>query len=202
MTQQVLGDLEGLKEQIRSQGKQKCDQILREAQAKAQEILAEAQQRAAKEKELILAEAQQRAQRQQKQLEISAELAERKEILAVKRELLEQAFAQALSAFSKLPQEEYQELIKAFLEETKDPACQQLVISADEERITPEFLAGLSKELDWPLELVREENPRLTKGGFLLRGEKVEIDCTIPTLLQLDRAQLESEVAQILFGDL
>ena len=148
-----------------------------------------------------MAEAQQRAQRQQKQLEISAELAERKEILAVKRELLEQAFAQALSAFSKLPQEEYQELIKAFLEETKDPACQQLVISADEERITPEFLAGLSKRAGLALGATPGGEPKAHKGGFSC-GVRKEIDCTIPTLLQLDRAQLESEVAQILFGDL
>ena len=198
MTQQVLGDLEGLKEQIRSQGKQKCDQILREAQAKAQEILAEAQQRAAKEKELILAEAQQRAQRQQKQLEISAELAERKEILAVKRELLEQAFAQALSAFSKLPQEEYQELIKAFLEETKDPACQQLVISADEERITRSFSQGFQRA---GLALGAGGRSKAHKGGFLLRVRKGDRLHHSHSPAAGSRAA-ESEVAQILFGDL
>ncbi len=202
MTQQVTGDLTGLKQVIFKEAQKKCEDLLAQAKVKAQEITQAAQKRAEQAAAGILAQAASEAQEQKRQLEIQAKLEQNKQTLAAKRELLAQAFSLALSSFAQLSQAEYQEFIFELLVASRDEACGTLVISPAETRINGEFLSRVARELNWRLEIVQEDVPGLEGGGFLLRGEKLEIDCRLSTILELNRPQLEAEVARILFGQL
>ena len=202
MAEQVTGDLGGLKEKIISQAKERCRESLSQAKAQAEEIIQKAKSQGEKATTQILQQAKTQAQERQRQLLINASLKRRKETLQAQRTLLEQAFDEAISSFAELSEEEYQEFIKALLVTSQDQACHQIAISSGEERINPQFIAEVAGELGWQLELVREDDPRLEAGGFLLRGNKLEIDVTIPTILGLIRPGLEGDVAQILFGEL
>ena len=202
MAEQVTGDLGGLKEKILSQAKERCRESLAQAKAQAEEIIQKAKSQGEKGTTQILQQAKTQAQERQRQLLINASLKRRKETLQAQRTLLEQAFDEAISFFAELPEGEYQEFIKTLLVTSQDQACHQIVISTGEMRLTPQFVDEVAGELGWQLELVREDDPRLEGGGFLLRGDKLEIDATIPTILGLIRPGLEGDVAQILFGEL
>jgi vacuolar-type H+-ATPase subunit E/Vma4 len=202
MTKQVTGDLGGLKERILSQATERSAGILEQAKAEAERIIQEAKIEGEQEAAQILEQAKIRTQERQRQMLIAAKLKRQKQVLRGKRALLQQAFADAVASFAKLPQAEYQEFIQKLLVETQDHACNRLVISPKEQRVSPEFIAQVTGELNWKLTLEREDDPRLEQGGFLLRGEKLEIDSTIPTIVELIRPKLEGDVAQILFGEL
>lgn len=202
MTEQVTGDLQGLKERILSQAQKRCDEILAQGSQQAEKIILEAKAQGEKRAFQIIEQAKAQAQERQRQMLIAATLERQKKLLGAKRALLQQAFDEAVASFAKLPQAEYEQFIRDLLAESRDEACSRLVISQGEERLTAEFMAQVAKDLNWKLELERKEDPRLAMGGFLLQGEKLEIDCTIPTIVELIRSELEGDVAQILFGEL
>lgn len=199
---QIKGDIRGLKDQIIAQAKARCQEIITQSKEEATQVLRESRARGKAELEQIIADTKEKAAEKQRQMLIAAELERRKEVLTEKREAMDQAFAEAVAAFAKLPAAEYQVFFRELLLSSHEPRCRELVIAPEESRITPEFVAQVAKELDWELELVREEQEKLAMGGFLLRGERLEIDSSLPTILGLLRPELEGEVAQILFGEL
>jgi V/A-type H+-transporting ATPase subunit E len=197
--------LEGILEKIGKIAEEKVGAIEEESRLKRQEIVSRAESQAREIRERILKEASQKAQQERRQASVSAELEYRKEILKERRKLMEDCFQAALEELLHLPTEKYRALVGKMLLKTVVSGEESIVISPeDQKRIDPKFVDAVNDELrragkKGQLQL-EGTSPRL-RGGFVLRTEDTEMDCSFGSLLDQLKDELQAEVAGILFGD-
>lgn len=189
--------------------------IEEEAKQDAAAIRAAAQEKARKEKEQILAKTQEQVREIQAKsqvdakeaagrLQLIAELQSRKESLASKRKVLQEAFDRAAGQLEALPQEQWEKLIGRIVLESDLTGREKLVVPAkDRSRYEQGFLAQLNKELqaqgrEGSLTL-SDENAEFT-DGVLIEGETCDYDGSFATLLEDVRTGEEYRVAELLFG--
>lgn len=189
--------------------------IEEEAKQDAAAIRAAAQEKARKEKEQILAKAQEQVREIQAKsqvdakeaagrLQLIAELQSRKENLASKRKVLQEAFDRAGAQLEALPQEQWEKLIGRIVLESDLTGREKLVVPAkDRPRYEKGFLARLNEELK-----AQGRNGSLTLSdkeaeftdGVLIEGETCDYDGSFATLLEDVRTGEEYRVAELLFG--
>lgn len=189
--------------------------IEEEAKQDAAAIGAAAQEKARKEKEQILAKAQEQVREIQAKsqvdakeaagrLQLIAELQSRKENLASKRKVLQEAFDRAAEQLEALPQEQWEKLIGRIVLGSDLIGHEKLVVPAkDRPRYEQGLLAQLNKELkdqgrEGPLTL--SDRTAGFTDGVLIEGETCDYDGSFATLLEDVRTGEEYRVAELLFG--
>ncbi len=197
--------LEGILEKINRNAREETGAIEEEGRLKRQEIVARAESQAKEIGERILNEASRKVELDRRQSTVSAELEHRKEILTEKQKLLEDCFQAALEELVSLPAAEYQSLIRRMLLNLATTGDERVLVSPqDEKKIDQSFIEQVNEELK---KTGRHGRLRLdgtspdVRGGFILRTEDVEVDCSFGTLLRQLREESQSQVAAILFGD-
>lgn len=179
---------------IRAEGRRKREAILSKAEASAQEIAGR-----------ILKEATEKAELETRRTSVSAQLQHRRETLTEKQNLIEDCFQGALEQLLNLPDEQYRPLLRNMLLRVGPAGEVRVVISAgDRGRIDQAFLDSVNQELkasgrEGHLEV--DETSADIAGGFLLRSEGVEVDCSFGALLRQLRDDVQTDVAAILFGE-
>lgn len=131
-----------------------------------------------------------------------AELEERKKDLAAKREVIDQAFENALERMRNMETLEAQSFLKKLLLEAADGTEQILVDERDAALYTDSFLqkvnaALLEKGLSGQLALSPKRRP--LGGGFVLLRQGMEINCTYSAVMSQAKPDLEASVAELLF---
>lgn len=189
--------------------------IEEEAKQDAAAIGAAAQEKARKEKEQILAKAQEEvrgiqaksqvdAKEAAGRLQLIAELQSRKENLASKRKVLQEAFDRAAEQLEALPQEQWEKLIGRIVLGSDLIGHEKLVVPAkDRPRYEQGLLAQLNKELkDQGREgsLTLSDRTAGFTDGVLIEGETCDYDGSFATLLEDVRTGEEYRVAELLFG--
>jgi V/A-type H+-transporting ATPase subunit E len=150
-------------------------------------------------------EAQKRAAARQDILERSrtnAELAARKNELAARRALIDEAFGQAYARLCALQGEPRADICRGMLLREADGGEVVHASKNDFERIgrlMPDINAAMTKAGKKPLRLAPGAVD--ITGGFLLSGDGYEKDCSFAMLLGELRAREETSVASILFGE-
>jgi V/A-type H+-transporting ATPase subunit E len=197
--------LEGILEKIERNAQAKAEAVREEGRVKRSEILSKAKARAREIAEKILKEAAEKAELERSRASVSAELEYRKEILKEKQALIEECFEAALEELVNLPTDEYQGVLRNMLLRLVTGGEQGILISPkDEQRIDRSFIDGVSKELKKAgkqAHLKLEGTLPSIRGGFVLRSEEVEVDCSFGTLLAQLREESQGEVAGTLFGE-
>lgn len=87
-------------------------------------------------------------------------------------------------------------LVKDYVPELPEAVLQSKVGSFFEKMVSGTTAAITGTGL-----LTLAEEPRNIRGGFILINEKIEVNCAFETLVRLNRAKLELEVANLLFPD-
>lgn len=189
--------------------------IEEEAKQDAAAIGAAAQEKARKEKEQILAKAQEQVREIQAKsqvdakeaagrLQLIAELQSRKENLASKRKVLQEAFDRAAEQLEALPQEQWEKLIGRIVLESDLTGREKLVVPAkDRHRYEKGFLDRLNKELKAQGRkgsLTLSDKEAEFTDGVLIEGETCDYDGSFATLLEDVRTGEEYRVAELLFG--
>ena len=189
--------------------------IEEEAKQDAAAIGAAAQEKARKEKEQILAKAQEQVREIQAKSQVDAkeaagrlqligELQSRKENLASKRKVLQEAFDRAAEQLEALPQEQWEKLIGRIVLGSDLIGHEKLVVPAkDRPRYEQGLLAQLNKELkDQGREgsLTLSDRTAGFTDGVLIEGETCDYDGSFATLLEDVRTGEEYRVAELLFG--
>jgi len=198
--------LEGILEKITKNAEEKVRAIKEKGHLKREEIVSKAEARAKEISERIHREAKEKAELERRRASVSAELEYRKEILREKQELMEDCFQSALDELVNLPVEGYRAIIRKMLLNLATGSEERVLISPhDEKRIDQSFIDGINEELmkagkQAHLKLDGPTPPNV-RGGFILRTEEVEVDCSFGTLLSQLREELQAEVAGILFGE-
>jgi len=193
-----------------------CRRILADAQARVEAIAADAAQRsrvileeaaqeAEKRREQILGGAQKEAEEQKRRILGIAQLEARKEMLAAKQELINEAFQQALQALLNLDDFTYLTILRRMLLAAIKTGDEVVILSRrDKARVPAEFWEDLNRELaaagkEKRLSLGGEDSG--ISGGFILQSGGVEINNTFSSLLEKYRDELELEVAALLFKE-
>ena len=189
--------------------------IEEEAKQDAAAIGAAAQVKARKEKEQILAKAQEQVREIQAKsqvdakeaagrLQLIAELQSRKENLASKRKVLQEAFDRAAEQLEALPQEQWEKLIGRIVLESDLTGREKLVVpTKDRHRYEKGFLDRLNKELKAQGRkgsLTLSDKEAEFTDGVLIEGETCDYDGSFATLLEDVRTGEEYRVAELLFG--
>ena len=188
------------------EAEQVVQKILDDAKAKAAEIAAEEQKVLQAEKGQFDAEsksydeqtkllAKQAAEDTELQILASARMDVANELLAQKRQLLDNVFAEAAEQITKLPDAEYLSLMQKLMTQAVRSGNEEVVVSKDEKRIDTAFI----KKVNENLKLSNEKGD--FKAGFVLKEDKIKINVSIDVLLAQARQELEIELAKELFSD-
>lgn len=190
--------------------------IIDDARAQAAVTLADANERAEQYKGRMDKETEQRRADAMKQAQVDcgelrermlrmAELDQKKAQLAVKRELIDQAFGAALQKLQSMDVASKTVYFEKLIEENA-MGDEELVVSAkDAEIFTPGCLARINARLKGagkPGAITLSPDRRETGGGFILKKSGKEVNCTFAAMISQIRPSLEAQVAQTLFGDL
>lgn len=197
---------EKLVDRILKEGRQRADEITSNGQKKADEIIENAKQSAQKRVEAIDQKAREDAQEIKRRVRAVAEMEMRKDILAVKQQLIDQVFDQVMEQLKNLSTEEYQNILLNLFIKTVDTGREQVIIaSGDQERVNQQFIDRVNQTL---IEQGKTGNLTLSgesrdiKGGFILKSGGVEINNSFEAILRMEREELEPKVAEILFSRL
>ncbi len=195
---------ERIKEKIRLDADAVVRQRLDEAKAEADAIMAEAarkRQQAAEETDRLI-ESGKSAQTRRHEAALQSDL--RKQALAVRQQLVEEAFQKAAEAIVGLPDTDYATLLSSMLLKSGWHGDAEIVVSArDRARLGEAWLADMTakrsaKGLAGMLRYAADVLP--SEGGFVVRTGEMEINATLTVLLAGIRPRLEAQVARTLFG--
>ncbi len=136
-----------------------------------------------------------------------AQLDARKEVLAAKQELINDAFNQALDMLFNLDSAAYLEILRRMLLSSIKTGEEVIILSPprDKSRIPDDFWNELNRELAAAGYINKisppgEADPNIS-GGFILRAGGIEINNSFGSLLEMYRDDLEPEVAALLFEE-
>lgn len=191
------------------------ERILEDARAEATRIIEEAQERARslkdkkveqteKNNEKLYKESMDKAQERKRRMLAVAELEMRKEILSVKQQMIDEAMEKVKHAIMVIPRDEYRKIISNMLLESAQGNEEVFFSVADEGRLDQSLidevngiLLGQGKKGE--LKLSPERGA--FDGGFILKSGGMEINNTFGAIIRMSRDHVESELAEILFGE-
>lgn len=190
------------------------EKIQQKAEADVAEILADGQRKAARVREEIKAQTDQDVAAIEKQQaaevaeiknrsELMSHLETRKNTLAAKRSLIDEAFDKAKEALLNLDDAKWSVLIAAIVAESAKSGGGKLRVPAkDREKYENGFLASLNRGLrsnGLSGDLKLDDEPADFDAGVMLVGEDCDINGNFDILLDEVRDRYEKQVAAILF---
>lgn len=205
------------------------EKIRQDAEAQAAATLAQAREKAAASCDLIQSDAEKAAaaiaEKTRSDVEeihrrrlLVAGLEGRKNALAARREVLDEAFSMALDELCALPEDRWAALIVRLAADAAETGTETICVpAADREKYRSDFFSQLQTAMGQKgsvldainAELVRagkqgalklSETPANIRGGFLLVGEKADVNCSFEALVRQERELCEKEAAALLFG--
>jgi V/A-type H+-transporting ATPase subunit E len=200
-----MNGAEKIKERILTDAKNLYDKIVNEAKTQAQSIIAEAEKEAFKRTTIVTEKAREEAILIKQRYKASESMEDRKNILKVRQECINEAFDAALENLSNMPDDKYELFIEGIILNTiKNEDGIIIFNERDKARLGERFISKVNQKLkakghSGVLSMAKETMN--SSGGFILRYGEMGINCTLEVLMNMQRPNLESEVAKILFDD-
>ena len=195
-------DVQGILRKIESDAKAAASQTLMEAQKKADLIRAQADAQAQAQREAMDRRVQAEKAEMESRMLRMAELEDKKAQLAVKREVMDGAFALAVWKLRELPDEQKRAFFRSQLLSAAQGDETVLIGEENSAWFTDAFLREVNAAL---AEAGKPGN--LTRGGgvdgcgFELRRGGEAQKCTFEALVEGSRMALEGDVARVLFQE-
>ncbi len=191
------------------------DTILNDAHGEAAEIVASAQRAAAAAKAQALGTAKKSTSALELYTERESEeiigrrlraaaIDARKNTLAGRRAVLDEAFDAALAKLCALPEKEYAALICRLAAAASESGSEQVLPAAGQsERYKNSLLRQMNaalKAAGKPDKLTLAAGEGQFRGGFMLCGERCDTDCSFESIIDTVRRERESDVFALLFA--
>lgn len=132
-----------------------------------------------------------------KRREIVANLDAHKVDLGVKQRLIGESFDNALRMLTELPREKYLSFVQNLLEKAVSTGEEILMVGKSEKHLDGAWLDGYNAAHQTHLGFSDERLP--ISGGFILRNDKIDINCSWDMLIEDIRPEIESDVVKRLF---
>ena len=131
----------------------------------------------------------------------NAKLNARKEVLSVKQEVLDAAFAAAKKKICEMPEDKYVAWLVALASEASN-GVGEVILSQRDAKIGAEVVAKANEALvakGKKGELTVSTDNRDMDAGFVLRDGNLEVNCSLDALLDMNRQSIAAKVAEDLF---
>ncbi|HHU90540.1 MAG TPA: hypothetical protein GXZ22_05730 [Clostridiaceae bacterium] len=200
-----MNGAEKIKERILEDARSLHDKIMQEANAQAENIIAEAEKEAFQRMTLLTEKAKEEAALIKQRYKAAESMEDRKNMLKVRQECIDETFEVALQKLSDMPVDKYKLFMESIILETVKNEDGVIVFNErDKKRLGEDFISGLNqklkaKGLSAVLSLAKDSLD--TSGGFILRYGEMEVNCTLEIILDMQRPNMETEVAKILFNE-
>jgi V/A-type H+-transporting ATPase subunit E len=192
---------------------QVTEKIIADANAEAGNIKKQAEERRAEEQENFdrqLAEYKKQTDSQAKKaaedeklhLLAAARMDLAKEMLAEKRNILDEVFGQSKQELQHLPDDQYRSLCEKLMLAAVETGDEEVVIDKNEKRIDHEFIKNVNRKLGPGY----KGNLRLSNGkadlggGFILKRGKIKTNISLEVIVNQARKELEIDLAKELFA--
>ncbi|MFC1677476.1 V-type ATP synthase subunit E [Planctomycetota bacterium] len=126
-----------------------------------------------------------------------------KDLLAEKRQILNEIFATAQVHLENLPDDDYRRIMTELMVQAVEVGDEEVVVDTNETRIDADFVKQVNKKLasDGKGTLKLASEKQNIRGGFILSRGKVKNNVSLAVLLSQARGQLEMDLAKELFAD-
>ncbi len=189
-------------QKIEDDAKQTAVQIVEDAQAKTEQMNNESRKKLQSMRDEMASQADKESKALSERMERMAELDMRKELLAKKRDVMQSAFVEAKELLCAMDASEMRNFLLGQIVKSA-MGDEQLIVGADhsdwyQESFVSDVnqtLAGQGKQAS----LVVSADRREGVTGAILGRKGTEVYCTVEAMLETIRAEMETEVARILF---
>jgi|Deesub1362A_J573_1020465.scaffolds.fasta_scaffold00598_10 V/A-type H+-transporting ATPase subunit E len=194
--------IQRIKERILEGARQEADKKIKDAEKKAQEILEKARKDAENRKKKLLEKAARDAEDIKAKMISMAELDMKKNLLAVKQDMVDRAFQQALEKLKNMETVKYEEILTAMILQAVETGEEEIILSKrDLGRLSKDFITKLNNLRERRLNLKLSRESRDIEGGFILKSRRVETNSSFESIMRMERDNIESRIAGILFED-
>lgn len=200
-----MNGAEKIKERIIADAGDRAGKILEDARLEAQGIIKDAEKQAFQRLAIMTEKAKEEAVLYKERFFAAGGMEDKKSILKTRQDTIDEAFSTALSRVADLPDDKYRLFIEdILLKVIKDDEGTLVLNKKDKQRLGRQFVDkvnGKLKSLGKKATLELAEDDLNSCGGFVVRYGEMEINCTLEVILNMERPNLESEVATILFSE-
>ena len=194
-----MDGIEKITGRIAADGQKEADAILAEARRQAGEIAARYDAQAKKESEDIVSRGRRAADERVERLAGVAKLDARKLELAAKQEMLKKAYDLALEKLENLPDDQAVALLARLAVEASSTGREQVILSQKDRARYGKAAVTRANEKLGEGRLTLSEQTRPIRGGLILSDGDVEVNGTFETLVDLQRGEMDRQVAKVLF---
>lgn len=188
----IQADAKAEADAILAQAEKQCAQLRQEYEKRAGDLYAEKIRAGVKD-----------CQDKADSVDRIARMEARKGVLAVKQELVSQSFDKALELVTGLPSERYVPFLAKLAVNASVTGDEEIVLNArDRKAVGPQVVKAANSALEKAgknAKLSLSEAEGDFAGGLILRRGSIEANCTAELLVELCRAEMSAQVAQVLF---
>lgn len=194
-----MNGIEKVAERIRSDAQEEANAVKLRASEAASALRQEAEAEARAKKEQLIREADTEAEALYARLVAASDTEARKSALAVKQELLNEAFVKAVDKLRALPDAKYVSLLASLAVKASETGSEQIILNpADRAKFGDAVVLEANRISGKALTLSEETRPIV--GGLILSQGRIEVNCTLDTLAAQSRSALSIEAAKLLFA--
>lgn len=183
----IQADAQAQIKAIEAENDEKVREISRKANAEIKEIQDSYAVRLGKEEPEVL-----------RRREIVAELDAKRVDLGVRQRLVGEAFDAALKQLVEMAPDKYVKFADKLLAQAVSTGKEVVFVGKNEKHLDQRWIDGYNASHSTSLTISNEKLP--IAGGFILRNEKIDTNCSWEMLLADCRADIETEVVKRLFA--
>ena len=192
--------IEKIVAKIREDADAEYRRVVDEAVTQADAVLTEAAAEAKAHAAQVIADAEAQSAEIERRAVSMAGLEVRKMRLDTKQKLLQQAFDQALSDLTSLPEADYQKLLVSLAAASAEDGAVLIFSEKDRGKYGSAVVSEVNALLSAKGRTVSlSPDTRDMPGGVIVCNGRVEINCAFDTLLNDQREELAADIAKILF---
>ena len=191
-------------EHIRSDAQVQADEILAQAEEQCAAIRAEYDAKARESYNQRLRAGVKTCEDRVDSMDRIARMEARKGVLSLKQELVSASFALAQKKLTELPEAEYVALLAKLAAEAAVTGQEEIVLNARDRAAVGDKVVKAAnarlKEQGRAAALTLSDSEGDFAGGLILRRGSIEVNCTVELLVELQRGEMASELAEVLFA--
>ena len=194
-----MNGIEKITQRITAEAQAEIDRVLGAAKEEAAQITARMTAEAEAVAAELAAKNEKAAAEHEERLVSAAQMEARKVQLAAKQEMLEKAYERALEKLCAMPAEQYTAVLAELMVKASSTGTESVIFSAeDREKVGKAAVEKANADSGKQMVLSDETQP--IRGGFILKDQNVEVNCTFETLVRLQKAETAGAVAKKLFA--
>ncbi|MBQ6207568.1 MAG: V-type ATP synthase subunit E [Oscillospiraceae bacterium] len=194
-----MNGIERITQRIAVDAQEEINEILRKGREEASAITERYRAQAESERNALSERNEKAAAEREERLVSMAQMEARKVTLAARQEMVEAAYDKALELLCEMPDHVYIDALADLLVAASMGGKEEAVFSKKDRERVGQKAVDKANAKGKTIALSKETAD--IRGGFILKGEKVEVNCAFETLVRLQRAETAGAVVRTLFPE-